>query len=82
MIPLDFDKWRAEHNAIAEVSRHRGKTSYELMMTIFGKEPRSNSDTRSVSYMLDKGHPTNSLKPNSCVPLFEKIKIKTLTLHG
>jgi len=34
--PLSFDKWKEEEMKKARARKHRGKTSYEMMMAVFG----------------------------------------------
>ena len=36
--PLDFDKWRVDAIRVASKEGHHVKTSYEMMMAIFGEE--------------------------------------------
>ena len=48
--PLDFDKWLADAMTTANIRGYRGKSSYEMMMAIFGEEDSATGkDTTIIS---------------------------------
>lgn len=47
--PLDFNKWKDEEMKKARARGYQGRTSYEMMMAIFGSKSTPSSDTPAKS---------------------------------
>ena len=63
--PLSFDNWKEEEMKKASARKHSGKTSYEMMMAVFGPESRGRNaaDEPSKPRASEKGR-SKTLKTN------------------
>ena len=52
--PLAFDKWRTDAIRVAIKEGHHGKTSYEMMMAIFGEESSQLNDDHAPKTTASK----------------------------
>ena len=89
--PLDFDKWLAEEMTKAKDNNYRGRTSYELMMAIFGEKSgkptplpaadrtsRKKKNLSTTSWKTDQPDMIPPTKTSDTVGRVRKSKIRML----